>query len=159
MKKQIIGTALASVLAFAGAGCSNAPDRDESGSITEEGELDAFSIAVGDCMLKPQMVDGEFTDIAAVPCSEPHDLEAISIFDITDEVTFPGVDATNEMAQTRCLEQFDAIIGTPFMESSLDLTVFTPSLESWAIGDREVICLANDLDGNSLTGTVKGSGL
>lgn len=159
MKKRFTATALASLLALAGAACSDEPNRDDAGAITEEGDLDAWSIAVGDCLLEPQMVDGEFSDIAAVPCGEAHDYEAIHVFDIADEVVFPGEEKTSELAGEGCLAEFDAAIGAAYADSTLDFTIFTPTLESWAQGDREVVCVAYAMSGEQLTGSVAGSGL
>ena len=58
-----------------------------------------------------------------------------------------------------CLEDFEEIVGTPFLESELDLLVLTPLAEGWRLGDRALDCVAMRVDLQPLEQTVVGSGL
>lgn len=136
------------------------PARDESGGITEEGDLGVTSISVGDCFNDDEsIVTGELsevTDVGAVPCDQPHDNEAYHVFDLPDG-DYPGDDALAEQAFTACETPFGEFVGLSYADSELDLFPITPTEASWQQGDREVIC-AVFLPEQQLTGTVKGSG-
>lgn len=145
--------------------CSSEPDRDESGAITEEGELDAFSIKVGDCMAPEGEMDSlttegaeetEVESVSAVPCSEPHDSEAYHIFDMTEE-DYPGTTAVTEAADVGCEAAFEAYVGVDYYDSTLGISYLYPSADTWSVGDREIVCVIFSMDSELLTGTAKGS--
>ena len=54
-----------------------------------------------------------------------------------------------------CLEAFDGFVGTPYVDSELDIYYLIPSEESWSDGDREVVCAVYDLSGEQLIGTAE----
>ena len=71
---------------------------------------------------------------------------------------YPG-GALEDFALDRCVAGFDKAVGTPFMESSLDVVTMWPSAESWKGGDRTIACIAVRVDGDVLIGDVLGSGM
>ena len=139
-------------------GCSAGPDRDDTGVITESGELDAFSIKAGDCLDNPTEDGEEFESVAAVPCIEPHDMEAYALFDLPDG-DLPADAALGDLAAEGCLDAFKKYVGIDYQDSIYEVFWFNPTPESWEQGDQEIVCLARDPNEDKLTAGVKGSGL
>jgi len=142
-------------------GATTDVDRDDSGAIVDEGNVDAFQIRVGDCFDDISGYEGEeteFSSVPGVPCSEPHDNEAFAVFDL-DIDTFPGTDAIGELAQESCLQRFSSFVGRDYESSSLDIFAMYPTPEGWRQDDREVICAVYDMEANKLVGSTKGRAL
>ena len=128
---------------------TNNADRDESGNIISDGQIDAFAMRVGDCF------DDE---LPGLPCSDPHDNEVYAVFDVSF-ATFPGDQAMLDVATDGCFKRFAGFVGRSFDESILDILPIYPTDASWSqLNDREIICAVYHIDGKKLTGSVKGSG-
>lgn len=139
---------------------TNDADRDESGIIVEGGQVDVFTARVGDCFNDPQEIEDEGTEVtnlAGLPCSEPHDNEIYAAFDVSLE-TYPGGESMNDIADIGCSDRFESFVGKPYSESILDIVWFVPTADSWSLGnDREVQCAVYHIDGEKLTGSMEGS--
>lgn len=134
-------------------------ERNELGEIAAAGSLDAFSMRVGDCYDDQVFYSDEVSDVPGVPCDEPHDNEVFAVFDI-QEGTYPGEERTLEIADEGCLERFESYVGQTYEESALMITNLVPSKGSWhQVADREVICVAYDMELEKLTGSVRGTGM
>ncbi len=140
-------------------------DRDESGNIVSAGELSVFSMRAGDCFNDSQeVIDAggdavEAQDLAALPCTEPHDNEVYAVFDLSLE-RFPGAEALSDMASDQCLERFESFVGMSFEESILGIYPIYPTEESWSqSSDREIVCAVYHVELEKLTGSMKGSGI
>jgi hypothetical protein len=154
------------VAAVAGAamlltGCSlvgsltNQTPRDASGTPTAANtNADVFSIKVGDC-LNDASATGTVTTAPIVPCSQPHDSEAYKSITMKDGA-FPGADAVTTQADAGCAAAFPDFIGVAYDNSSLKISYYFPTKDSWANGDREILCTVYD-DGVKTTGTLKGA--
>lgn len=134
-------------------------DRDASGNIVDSGNVDAFTIRLGDCFddTGPLGTDeaGEISSLPGVPCSEPHDNEVYAVFDVSFE-EFPGDERMADEAFGQCLDRFAGFVGTDYESSTLDITAMYPSSQSWSMqNDREVICAVYDMNGGKLEGTAK----
>jgi hypothetical protein len=90
-----------------------------------------------------------------VPCSQPHFAEAFHKFDLTD-ATMPDETLMKQRASDGCTPAFDAFIGVAYNDSALDYYYFTPTTESWASGDREILCAVLDPAGDT-TGSLAGA--
>ncbi len=113
-----------------------------------------FDIAVGQCINLP---DGqEVTNVETVDCAQPHQAEAYHTFDVADG-EFPGQTAIADQADTNCEAAFEGYVGVSFQDSELFFQTLTPTQESWAQGDREVVCLLVTGDGTDLTGSQRDS--
>ncbi|MHC3000127.1 septum formation family protein [Microbacterium sp. HJ5] len=122
-------------------------ERDDSGEIAESGQLDVFTITVGDCLADAP--EGEVSEVAAVPCGEPHAFEAYHDFQLTGD-EFPGADVVDEQAWTTCEEAFTEFVGLTYDESVLLATYYTPTEESWnSLDDRTVTCLIGEESGET----------
>ena len=119
-----------------------------SGSVLE--------LDVGTCFDDPETFD-EVDDVPVVDCSEPHDNEVISTQDLTGS-DYPGTEQVENRASQICYDDFSDYVGNAYEDSIYDIGWLFPTEESWAVGDREVICFAYDLDLQKISGTVNGSG-
>lgn len=138
-------------------------DRDASGAIVDGGNVDAFTIRLGDCFDNTRALAGdeagEVSSLPGVPCSEPHDNEVYAVFDV-DYAEFPGDQAMSEGAFDACLARFEGFVGNAYENSTLDITALYPSNQSWSThSDREVVCAVYDMNGGKLTGSSEASGL
>jgi hypothetical protein len=140
------------------AGCMPA-DRDETGAIVDEGNVDAFQVRVGDCFDDGSAFeDEEVSSVAGVPCSQPHDNEVYAVFDVAEQY-FPG-EALAGIAHEGCLARFEGFVGKDYDSSSLDIATMYPSSESWSQrNDREVICAVYHVEAEKLTGTARNTRL
>ncbi len=132
------------------------PERDEAGEIVAESELSAFAIQLGDCIVMPEA--DEVSDVTGVPCDEPHDAQAYYLFDIAGD-EYPGVNAVVAEADETCYDEYEGFVGVDYISSEYYSTSLYPSVESWAGGDREVICLVVTQTFEPFTGDLRGSGL
>jgi len=142
-------------------GCSlinqvtNTTQRDASGTPTAENDnADVFSIEVGDC-LNDATATGTVTTAPIVPCSKPHDSEAYKSIKMADGA-FPGEDAVKSQADQGCADAFPDFVGMSYNDSNLKISYYFPTSDSWANGDREILCTVYD-DGVKTTGTLKGA--
>ncbi len=115
----------------------------------------AYAPQVGDCfdVTKAQ------TDLrkSLVPCEQLHDDEVYAEFALSGEA-YAGDDAVFDAARAGCIDRFAAFVGIPFAQSRLDVTTYHPSEQSWAEGDRRVVCAVWD-PSTAVEGTLAGSGL
>lgn len=136
--------------------------RDDSGQIVDAGDLDVMSLRVGDCFDDPDDLEEVVFDVAAVPCSGPHDNEVFSVQPLGTAFgdSYPGDEALSDHTYEVCSGGlFDSYVGTSYVDSSLEVFTFTPTQESWDEGDREFVCALFRLDFARLTGTARNSGL
>lgn len=126
---------------------------DETGEISEGGEIDVFSIAVGDCLASAP--DGEVQSVQVVPCSDEHEGEVFHDFELPDG-DFPGDEAIETAAYEGCDPAFEEFVGLTYDESTLDYSYYAPTTESWAEGDRLISCIISDPAG-TVTGSLSGA--
>jgi hypothetical protein len=128
-------------------------ERDsETQEIAEAGQQDVFDVNVGDCFDDADSTSDEISDVPAVPCAEPHDNEIYYLFDLAGD-EYP-VD-TPDQADAGCYDPFTTFVGIDVESSALDYYPIYPTAETWATGDREVICVV--FDTVPTTGTLAGA--
>jgi hypothetical protein len=128
------------------------PERNSAGAIESSQAVDPMDIKVGDCTA--DIAEGEVAESIVLPCAEPHYWEAYAAAELTGD-DFP--EDAQDQAGALCVDQFADFIGVPYEESTYELTYLHPTAETWAIGDREVLCLVGP-DGETTTGSLKGVG-
>src|SRR5690606_6771886 len=94
-------------------GGSDAPRDEETNEVTEQANIDIFSLKVGDC--KMEDVPGEIKETEVVPCSEPHDEEVFFEFELEGD-EFPGGDAIDAEGEAQCLPAFEDYVGIDFQD-------------------------------------------
>jgi hypothetical protein len=117
----------------------------------QEGAIAA--LAVGDCFDDPPSgVDLEVLPV--VPCDEPHRFEVVGAVLVPDDARpGPGLE---EVAVSACAGPFASYVGVEPEDSELRQAALVPTVEGWADGDREALCLVTDPSG-SLVGSVAGA--
>jgi hypothetical protein len=126
----------------------------ETQEISEAGETDVFSLAVGDCF-NDQDAE-EINSVEAIPCGDPHDYEAYFAFDLPDADTYPGADSVSQAAQDGCIAEFTTFVGAPYENAApLDFNFLSPTEGSWGEGDREILCIVMDTE--KTTGSLAGA--
>lgn len=161
--KTVLAILTVGVASLALTGCSllgnivNNNSSTGSGSDSGEGTTtDVFAIGVGDC-LNDGAIDGEVSEVLTIDCAQPHDSEAYAAIDMEGS-SFPGEDVVADRAVTACTSEFTQFVGIDYNDSVLDFSYYYPTEDSWAQGDREILCLVSDPDGKS-TGSFAGAAI
>lgn len=136
---------------------------EESASPTgadEPVETSVFELEVGDCF---SAESDSILFVSVVDCEQSHTYEAFFVFDheAGPDEEYPGDDAMLTYADDACRPPFEEFVGMDYESSIWYITSVTPSAETWAEGDREIICTLDqqDADGEAIevTGTAEGS--
>jgi hypothetical protein len=107
-----------------------------------------FSLEVGDCFNDPEEWEEieeeeeefeEFNSLPVVPCEQPHDNEIFASLEQPDG-EYPGDEEIEGLAFDGCVAEFEPYVGVRALESEFDFWEMMPSAESWAMGDRQVLC-------------------
>lgn len=122
------------------------------------GGSSVFQMEVGTCFNDEGDV-GTVQEVSSVPvvdCDEPHDNEVFALVDLADG-EFPADVA--DQAQVICDgEVFTEYLGIPMLESEYSAMTIYPTSETWADGDREVVCALFRDDQAKMTGLQRGTG-
>lgn len=94
--------------------------------------------------------------LRAQDCSTEHDLELYFSPTLPDPV-WPGTSDVANAADTLCKEAFEGYVGRSYDTSDLDYDFYAPTESDWRAGKHQVACVITP-SGDSLTGSVKGSG-
>jgi hypothetical protein len=139
-------------IAVAGAalsGCSLLGQVDNlTGDDPTAGDDDVFQIKVGECF-NDETPEGEtVAEVQKVDCAEPHIWEAYESIILEDgDGTYPGETVVTEQAQTDCKAAFETYVGIDYDSSSLYLSYYYPTEETWTqINDREILCILTTAD-------------
>lgn len=120
-----------------------------------------FDLEVGDCF---SVESDELTTVVVVACEESHEYEAFALLDheAAEADPYPGDEAMLEYGNTACQAPFQAYVGRGYEASIWYITSVLPSAETWATGDREIVCTLSQQDADSepiaITGSAEGSG-
>ena len=124
------------------------------------GETSVFDLEVGDCF---SVESDELTTVVVVDCEQSHEYEAFALVDheAAEADPYPGDEAMLEYGNTACQAPFQAYVGSEYETSIWFITSVFPSEETWAAGDREIVCTLNQQDADSepiaVTGSAEGS--
>ena len=156
----VLGLAMAVALAACGSTADPAPATTpvatDDGAPTGE-DRTIFELAVGDCFLSDDE-PGDVANVRVVDCEQPHLYEVFALLehDAGADEPFPGEDELQDFADA-CRDDFEEYVGTDYESSRWYITTFTPSEDTWAGGDREVICAIGNEDDSEWTGSAEGS--
>ncbi|MGH9117222.1 MAG: septum formation family protein [Acidimicrobiales bacterium] len=121
--------------------------------------VSVFELEAGMCIESIDAAQGSsLEEVDVVDCDAAHEAEVFSVFDIegADDELFPGTSTVEATAATGCEERYDEYVGISFQDSRLQATYLAPNEQTWAQGDREVVCIAFADDGE-LDGSIEGS--
>jgi hypothetical protein len=139
------------------------PSGETSASPTDANqgeETSVFDLEVGDCF---SAESDSVESVLVVDCEQPHTYEAYFVFDheAGPDEAYPGDDEILEYADNGCRPSFEGFVGMDYESSIWYITSVTPSAETWAAGDREIICTLDqqDADGEAIevTGSAEGA--
>lgn len=145
--RPTIALGAAAIMGLALSACSSMPFNNR----TQSTEL-----AVGQCLLVP--LNSQVNSVATTECTEAHTGEVYSVTTLKND-TMPSRDEMDELVHNTCYETFEDYVGTSPEETTLDYTAMSPTKQTWAKGDREIVCIAVRTDDEQLTASVRDSGL
>jgi hypothetical protein len=123
-------------------------------------ETSVFELEVGDCFSADR---DQLETVTVVDCEASHEYEVFALIDheAGADDPYPGDAEVLEYADTHCQPPFEAYVGHDYQTSLWYITSLSPSEETWADGDREIVCTLNQQDDNqepiAVTGTAEGS--
>lgn len=136
--------------------------RDESGRVTETQTISINSLRVGDCFDQTdlrEMTDEETEPVAEVivkPCSELHDFEMFSEFELAAG-DYPGEDAITAEANQKCFIALDEYAGTGPRARRASVAFIYPLALDWKLRrDHTVQCLLGFESGQTRGSLKKG---
>jgi Septum formation len=108
-------------------------------------ETSVFDLAVGDCFSTDT---DELISVGVVDCAETHHYEVFALLDhdAGDDEAFPGDGALLAFAETACQAPFEEFVGHDYQTSIWYISALHPSVETWAEGDREIVCVLHQRD-------------
>jgi len=154
MNTSVLRTATASVVVvavlFGSAGCSllGKQPRDAAGNLTATASLSASQLRVGDCLLDVNTVGATVNKVTAVPCSTPHNGE---VYAVGTKV----LASTQSVAEQFCTDNFEAYIGIPIEDTTLDISYVHP--QSASDTNKTITCIVAHADGSKDSVSLKGS--
>ncbi|MEV0774326.1 septum formation family protein [Streptomyces sp. NPDC050433] len=135
---------VAALLAIGGVGCSDVSDAVDSakdGAKKVARQRSVFSLDIGDCYNPTGKAEGTAYSVEIVPCEEAHQGQVVGEFAIDKGTSYPGDDEVATVADNRCpAEAQKYAADTWALPKGVALFYYTPTMESWATGDRAVSC-------------------
>lgn len=119
-----------------------------------------FSLAKGECFDAPgDSLEGLAYDVDKVPCAGTHDAEVFASVTVAGD-TFPGDSAVTDQADDKCYALMDMYAMDVWaVPDDVDVYYFTPTRQSWDVGDREITCMFGNTDEQgTLTGSLRKDG-
>ena len=120
-------------------------------------EGSAFSLDKGDCFDVPEgSLEGVAYDVDTVPCAGQHHGEVFANFKMR-KGSYPGDSVVSDTADDKCWTlQYPYAMDTWAVPDNVDLYYFTPTRESWSLGDREITCVFGNTDAKAgLSGSLR----
>jgi hypothetical protein len=112
-------------------------------------------LRVGQCYQQPK--DEQTSWVEVVSCRQPHDAELFAIVPLAGQV-LPAEAKLERLADQACAAQFRAYVGVASQATQLNFDWWAPTKESWASGDRTVLCELKNVDASRLVGSMHASG-
>ncbi|MET7986273.1 DUF4190 domain-containing protein [Streptomyces sp. NPDC005281] len=114
-----------------------------------------FALHKGECFDAPNgTLEGVAYDVDVVPCAGKHDAEVFAEATAHDG-SYPGDSAVSAEAGDMCYSLTDTYAMDGWaVPDDVDVYYFTPTRQSWGMGDREITCMFGNTDEH---GTLKGS--
>ena len=136
------------------------------GSIAQQTRVRPGELRVGNCIEEGAPDGSESTEVSSVSlvsCTEGHHSEVVAIVHHAARPgePYPGEASIVETLEV-CLRELVRVAGQRAASSTLDTWLLFPTSMTWAVGDRQIICLAYRADATELEApiatTVGGTG-
>lgn len=123
---------------------------------TLEPETSAELVSAGTCVADlPEVV--VLPTVDPVDCDRPHAYEVFGALQVPDPYGEPVPDDLESRATEACEEMFfDDYVGVPPDDSRYEVEVRVPTERSWDYGDRSVLCLLTNQEGE-MSSSARGS--
>ncbi|MCX4905708.1 DUF4190 domain-containing protein [Streptomyces sp. NBC_00878] len=153
-----IGAAILA-LALATGGAADFWEGFKEGAREAGGNGATFSVDEGECFDAPGgSLEGMAYDVDTVSCEGEHDGEVFANFTMAGG-GYPGDEAIAEAADKCYTLQYAYAMDSWAIPENVDIYYFTPTRDSWSLGDREISCLFGNVDEKgSLTGSLRQDG-
>jgi F0F1-type ATP synthase membrane subunit c/vacuolar-type H+-ATPase subunit K len=116
------------------------------------------ALKVGECVQDDTPRDKvQVETVDVVPCRQPHDVEVFAIVPLAGQV-LPAEAELERLADHACAAQFRTYVGVASQATQLRFDWWAPTKESWASGDRTVLCVLENADASRLVGSMHASG-
>jgi hypothetical protein len=117
-----------------------------------------LDLQVGQCFDEGESGES-IGNVNTIDCAQPHVREVFAVLDYPADsaAAFPGENVLSDWASDNCLAPFQEYVGVPYEQSKYFILYLTPSTETWASGDREVVCTLNAEGNAKITGSKKGA--
>ncbi|GLF94439.1 DUF4190 domain-containing protein [Streptomyces yaizuensis] len=121
---------------------------------------DTLELREGQCFNLPgdgPMDEAYSSSVEVVPCVERHEAEVTGTFRLMGYDRFPGDDWIEPLAEQRC-EEINGMYARDewlVLDRGLELYYYSPTKESWELGDSTVTCTLATSDGKRNAGSVK----
>jgi hypothetical protein len=126
---------------------SNATRSSSTGKIAHSGNLNVFSLAVGDCFNNPATTQDVAT-VTAEPCNQSHSAQIYAEFDlIGSDLSYPGTSTVRQRAGTGCTAR-TANVDRSKVTNAMTVHFFFPDQTAWLNGRRTVACMVVDQSGD-----------
>lgn len=94
---------------------------------------------------------------AEIDCATPHPAEIVGV-DLMTHDAYPGDSDADSAAIDFCYSAFADYVGVDYDSSSLDMRYLYPDESSWTLGDRQIVCWVEAVEGELLdAGSVRGT--
>jgi hypothetical protein len=115
----------------------------------------------GDCFDRIDDPEASARAVWLIECPRPHSHEVYEVLPYEGDgaaggTPYPGTAVVRDWSEQACYDRFEDFVGVRWTLSELDIEVWWPSEESWARGDRTVICGVVSTSGDRLEGTQRG---
>lgn len=141
----LVASAVWSVVLVVGLIAFTGADTEDSGDVAGARDLPVEELRLGDCLDDVRESSRVFT-VSVVPCSEPHEGQVYAVSDLPD-APWPGEEEVLVLSEERCLDQLERDFPETYDDLSVEVFFFHPTRGSWRFGDRQVLCVAQYLDG------------
>lgn len=149
-------------------GCSDGGDdggaaAEETTTTVRRTSAAEAPLVEGQCGDVPRLQVGGALDPAAfveTGCAVPHTVEIGPVFEYPagPDIDFPGTENVDGYAFGECIERFEAYLGRPYVESTIDFLLVAPDEDGWDDGDRRIACILYQTNFDPLTAPLRGSG-
>lgn len=151
-------SASASASASTSSTAGESTDASASTEASAEGSVvSAFDLEVGDCFDTDDVSTVDEVTVTSCDTSHVYEVFGLTDYDAEETADFPGDDALNSAANAACRPAFEEYVGVAYDDSEWFGTFINPSEETWANGDREIVCVLHTEDETEVTGSAEGS--
>ena len=114
-----------------------------AGAVACSSDESVFNAEVGECIESISDLSGNISELPETECTDDHEAEIFFLFEHDgDDDDFPGTDELQEEAAEDCAgDEFEDYFGVPYSDTTIEISMVTPSEDSWGDGDRETICI------------------